>query len=347
MGFFSLGVLGYEPPQVQAFVAQLLDQVEDHPRVRSAALANLVPFGQGGFMGTFVTVDGYEPAPGEEMRIDQVFTTPGYFETLGIEAIAGRSLDSSDAEGAPLVAVVSRRMAEAYWPGGEAVGGILRLPGAADVEVRVVGVVDDVHWRGVEEEATNFVFLPFAQHPGRFDIMSMAVATEGDARSFLADLRTEAQRLDPELSFSLLTTLEDQVGDRLMPQRVGSVLLSGFAILALVLAAVGIVGVVSYTIREQRRAIGVRMALGAGRERIVAQVVRGMIPPVLLGLGAGFVGTLLLDDAAEAFLYGITPGDPPTYAAIGVGLAAVAILATLLPAREAARVDPMRVMRAE
>jgi ABC-type antimicrobial peptide transport system permease subunit len=132
-----------------------------------------------------------------------------------------------------------------------------------------------------------------------------------------------------------------------MPQRVGSVLLSGFAALALVLAAVGIVGVVSYTIREQRRAIGVRMALGAGRDRIVRQVVRSMLSPIVIGLSAGLVGTLLLDDAVETFLYGVSPGDPVTYGAIAAGLAVVALLATLVPAREAARVDPMRVMRAE
>jgi hypothetical protein len=297
----------------------------------------------------FTEVDGYQPAPDEEMRIDRVFVSPSYVETLGIPLLAGREFAESDAEGAQPVAIVNRSMAEKYWPEGRAVGGTLRVTaGGARLAVQVVGIAEDVQWSGLRDEPTNFVFFPHAQFAEAVTgAITLAVRTGRDAVDYLPGLSEAMRDLDPDLSPQLLTTMEGLVGDLLMPQRLGAVLLSGFGLLAVLLASLGIAGVVSYGVREQRRAIGVRLALGAPRGQVLRLVARGMAVPVAAGLAAGVFVASLLDDAVERFLYGVVPGDPVTYAAIATGLALVALLATLLPAREATRVDPLRVLRSE
>jgi len=343
---FNLSLLGYEPPEAFAFVEALTERARARPEVRSVAVGSVIPILGGARRGTFATVEGYEPAPDEEMRVDRVLVTPGYFETLGIPLLAGRDLEPADATGGEQVALVSREMAERYWPGGEAVGGSFSLFGSG--AWRVIGVVEDVRWRELSEETTNFAF--FALTPSTSEaasILSLAVGTEGDAESLLPQLRTEARALEPDLTLAESTTMDGAIGDLLMPQRVGAAFLSGFAVLALLLAAVGIAGVVSYTVGEQRRSIGVRMALGAGRGEVLRLVLWSMTVPVGVGLVAGIGAAVALDGAVERFLYGVAPGDPLTYGTIAVMLAAIAFVATLLPARAATRVDPLEVLRAE
>jgi putative ABC transport system permease protein len=204
-----------------------------------------------------------------------------------------------------------------------------------------------VHWRGIEEEATNFAFFPVAQHPDGRGRFSVVARTESDAASVLPDIRETIERLEGNLSLEVLSTMEEEVGQVLMPQRVGSVLLSGFAALALLLSGVGVFGLVSYTVREQRRAIGVRMAVGASRGDVVREVASGMVTPLLVGLALGLIGGMVVDDAAARFLYGVAPGDPLTYGAIAAALFTAMVISTLVPARQAARVDAMRALRAE
>ena len=352
---FDLGLLGYDPPELLAFATDLRARMLADPRVASAAVATLVPFQGGGFMGFGSDVEGYQPAPDEEVRMDLVVASPGYLETLRIPLLAGRELDESDVDAAAPVAIVNRSMAERYWPGGDALGGRIRM---REEWVTVVGVAADIRWSALQgaecgsgpscSEPSNFVFVPHAQFTEvAAGPLTLAVRSTGDAPGVLGAVRDRAAGMDADLSPQLLTTMDDLIGDVLMPQRLGSVLLSGFSALALLLAAIGIAGVVSYGVREQRKAIGVRLALGAGRSQVIRMVVAGMVLPVTVGLAVGLSVASLLDDGAARFLYGVTPGDPLTYAAIVVVLPAVAVLAMLLPAREATRVDPLTVLKSE
>jgi predicted permease len=352
---FNLGLLRYTAPELLAFATDLRARALTDPRIPSAAVATLVPFQGGGFMGFGSEVEGYQRAPDEEVRMDLVAVSPGYLETLGIPLVAGRELDEADTDDAAPVAVINRSMAERYWPGGNALGGRFRM---REEWVEVVGIAGDVRWGvlgGVEcgsgpscSEPSNFVFVPHAQFTEVAPaFLTLAARVSGDARGILGSLRDQGRALEPDLSTQLLTTMDDLVDELLMPQRLGSILLSGFSLLALVLASIGIAGVVSCGVREQRRSIGVRIALGARRGQVRRMIVAGMAWPVAIGLLVGLGTAGLLDDLVERFLYGVTPGDLVTYAAIALSVPLVALVATLLPAREATRVDPLRVLKAE
>jgi hypothetical protein len=256
-------------------------------------------------------------------------------------------LEALDREGASAVALVNRSMADRYWPSG-ALAGTLRPRFAGFPPTTVVGVAGDVHWRTLVEEPTNFVFFPLAQAPARaLGPVTLVVRTDGDLGELLTNLRARLNTMDPDLSLGLVTTMEEVVGDLLMPQRIGSMLLSAFGVLALLLAAIGIAGVVSYTVGAQRRSIGVRIALGARSSEVLALLVREMAVPVGLGLGVGLALSAILDGTVERFLYGVSPGDLPTYLGIAALLGGVALAATLIPARAATRIDPLEALRAE
>jgi len=342
---FDLGTLRYTNAEIHTFATELRQRALADPRVVSAATSTLVPFQGGGFMGFFTEVEGYQPAPDEEMRIDVVPVSPAYLETLGIPLVAGREFDDADVEGASPVAVVSRSMAERHWPDGRAVGGRMRF---RDEWLEVVGVAGDVSWSALRGEPTNFVFLPHDQFTELVSgPLTLVVRSPDRTLDVVGALGAEARSMERDFSPQVVTTMDDLVGDVLMPQRLGTALLSAFSALALLLASLGITGVVSYGVREQRKAIGVRLALGAGGGQLIRMVVAGMVLPVTFGLAIGLGTASLLDDGVEVFLYGVMPGDAVTYVTIASGVWAVALLAMLLPAREATRVDPLEVLRSE
>lgn len=344
---FNLGLLRYGPEQTVAFVNELLERTRGMPGVSDASVSTLVPFQGGGFRGSFAEIAGYQPAQEEEIRFDYVLVEPGYFHALGIPLLDGRAIEDKDVEGSRRVAVINRHAAEKYWPDRDAVGGSMAL--AQQIDVEVVGVVDDPVWQRIAEEPTPFMFLPLAQYPGMASggFLTLVARTPGDAEALLALLREQFRGVEPELSLTTLRTMEEQLGAALMPQRMGTMLLTLFGALALVLAAVGIYGVVGYTVARQAREIGIRIAVGASRMAIVRGVVRGMALPVLLGLGVGTVAALALGRTVESFMFRVDPQDPLIFGAIAAVLLAVALAATLLPARRAAKLDPMRVLTIE
>ncbi|NIR46291.1 MAG: ABC transporter permease [Gemmatimonadetes bacterium] len=341
---FNLALLRYGEEQGVTFAEDLLTRVRGLPEVESASIATLVPFQSGGFRGTFVQVEGYEPAPDEELRIDFVMVAQDYFRTLGISLIEGRTFSPED-RGRP-VTVVNREMAERRWPDGDAVGGRVSL---ANMTFEVLGVVENPKWVRLTEDPTPFMFIPIDQSPGTIasSFITLVARSDGDAAALLPALRSQFATLDPRLSLTSIGTMKEELLRVLMPQRMGAALLSLFGVLALILAATGVYGVVSYTVAQQTRAIGIRMALGARHQHVLLQVMRGMLPPVAIGLAIGLTVALALSTTIESFLLGVNARDPLTLTLFVVVLIVVAALATFIPARRAAGIDPMEALRHE
>jgi predicted permease len=344
---FNLAFLRYTPEQGTAFVDQLLERVRALPGVTAASVSTLVPFQAGGFRGMFAEIDGYSTSPGEEIRVDYVFVQPGYYRSLGIPLLQGRDFGPSDIEGSRRAVVINRHMAERYFSDRDPVGGIVRFAGGPAMEV--VGVVGDPVWSSLGEEPTPFVFVPMAQSPdvASRSFITLVARTGRNAEEFTPLLAAQFRELEPGLSLTFIRTMEQQIGSALMPQRMGTVLFTLFGVLALALAAVGIYGVVGYSVTRQAREIGVRIALGASKQDILRGVVFGIAAPVAAGLAVGGATALALSRTLESFMFGVSPSDPLTFVVIAALLALVATLAALIPARRAARLDPMRVLTTE
>lgn len=344
---FNPELVGYGQAETAAFRETLLERVRALPGVEAAAVSSRVPLQSGGARGFFVEVDGYEPGPDEEMRIDLVMVTPGYFESLGVPLLEGRAFGGADGEGSEPVMVVDRTMAERWWPSRSPVGATVRFAGD-DRPIRVVGVAGATSWNGLSDEPTPFLFLSMEQVPSfGTGFQTLSVRTAEGADGLLPLLRDELRALEPRLPLTSLQTMDDQRARILMPQRMGAVLLSFFGVLAVVLAVVGIVGVVGYAVSRRAREIGIRMALGARKAEVLRSVAVEMAAPVLLGIAAGFAVSLALTEAVEGFLFRVSPTDPTTFAGIGLLLLGVALAATLVPARRATRVNPVDVLKAE
>ncbi len=337
---------GYSEEAALDLVIRVREALASLPGAGAVGAGTVIPMGPGGFRGTFITVEGYEAEADEEMRVDYVLVTPGYFRALGIPLRSGRPFDERDARGAPPVAVVSRETARRWWPDGDAVGGRIRMAGQ---EMEVVGVVGDAAWRTLEDAPTPHVFLSMRQFPGPAlsGFVTFAVRGDGHAPALFEGIRERLRAADPQLPVHSLRTMDDQVAELLAPQRMGAALLTGFGALALVLAALGVYGVVSYAVARRTREIGVRMALGARRVRVLRDVLASGMRPVLLGLALGLFGALAAGRLVAGLLFRTGERDPVTLTLASLLLALVALAACLVPARRATRVDPAITLRAE
>jgi predicted permease len=344
---FNLTLLRYGPEETATFTREVTRRVRELHGVRSAGMGTLVPFQGGGFRGIFVEIPGYEPAPDEEIRFDWVVASPGYFEALGMRLSEGRSFGSEDAPGTRPVAIVNRLAADRYWPGASPVGQTIRF--FDTTTTTVIGVIEDPTWRAVGEDATPFVFISMDQYPSAAasGFLTLVARIDGPVAPFLPSVRATVRDVEPGLSLALLEPLDNMVGNALMPQRLGGLLLTLFSSLALILAAVGIYGVVGYTVTRQAREIGIRMAMGARGRDIILSVVRGITVPIVLGLGSGLAAALLLGGTVAAFMYGVAPRDPLTFGLTLALFSTVAVIAMVLPARRALRLDPITVLSSE
>ncbi len=303
---FSLSLLQYEPNDAMVFAEELLVRARRLPGVDAASLSTRVPLQNGGAMGFFAEVDGYERAEDEELRVDMVFTSTGYFESLGLPLSSGRGFRPSDDASGLGVVVVNQAMADRYWPNGEAVGGSVRF---GDNVMQVVGVAADATWNGLADDATNYVYAPLAQSPDRAaqSFLTLAIHTTGHPDDLLPIMRAEIQGLEPELPIQTLATMEGFLNRVLMPQRMGAALLSGFGLLALILAAVGIAGVVAFSVNQKQKDIGVRIALGASGLEVVGMLVATMARPVGLGLVVGLIAARALTGTVQGFMFRVSP----------------------------------------
>ena len=343
---FDLSLLRYEPEQAMTRVDDILARVKQLPGVTSASVATNVPLQIGRNMGFFVQVDGYQPAPGEEMRTELSLTTEDFFRTLGTSVLSGRDIDAATLEDGEPQLIINKQMADAYWPGGSAGGGTVHW---RDQSMRVVGVTENAAWRFVPQPPANFMTASLRQYPSFASngTLTLAARTDGDPEALLEPIRQAILAAEPNLTFQSVQTMEDLLGIHLSTQRMGSLLLTLFGGLALVLSFVGIGGVVAYIVSRQKREIGIRVALGASRAQVQRSTIAPMLLPIGTGLVAGLFIALKLGGSIEAFLIQASAKDPSIYGGAAGLLAAVAVIAAWLPARRAARVDPVKALKAD
>jgi predicted permease len=337
----ELGIQGYDSARGMAFHAELEQRARALPGVQSAALVEIVPLGLSG-QRRGIEVDGYAPAEGEDMEFGANTVTAGYFETMGIEIVRGRGFEPTDRRGSAPVAVVNESFARRFWGSENPIG--RRFSTGRGGMLEIVGIARDGKYRSLAEAPQPHFYQPLAQlyQPD----MVVVARTAGDPRPLLARLLSEARALDPELPLEAIT-MEEHLGLALLPQQIGGAVLGAFGAVAALLAAFGLYGVMSYVVSQRTPELGIRMALGARPRDVRLLVVRRALALTLAGLGLGLLGAAGAARALDAFLVGVSPSDPMVLLSVAALFTAVALLASWVPARRAAAVDPIRALRSE
>jgi len=366
LGRMMPGAGGGRPwPRLQRAVDGLVAAVADIPGVEAAGLISDVPLSGSPYSGTVWRADapgasGLAPPtdPHDRWKADLSIVTPGYFAALGVPILRGRNFTEVDrltdeqlnARAVPASGsvVVNAAFASRYFPGEDPVGRALVL---SDDQTfgwsrTIVGVVADVRGRAVSEAPVPAVFVPHAQHPDVF-LPSLVVRSSLPPAAIASALRDRMAAYDPQLLVQRIRPMDEVVASALSRQRFNLVLVGGFAALGMLLAAVGIYGVVSFLVTERTREIGIRVALGAQNGDVLRLVLREGMAPVVLGAAAGVAASLVATRAIRTLLYGVTPHDPVSLASAPALLAVVALLACYLPARRATAVDPLVALREE
>ncbi|MGQ0732387.1 MAG: ABC transporter permease [Acidobacteriota bacterium] len=336
-----------EPVQSAAFFTSVISRVETLPGVRSAAAVTFLPLAGLGIGTSFFRADQPEPAAGQAPSADVKPVTPSFFRTMGIPMLAGRDFTPSDTVDGPQIAIVSAALVRRHLAGENPLGHRLRVnigpPGGLNAEI--VGVVGDIAMTTLEGEARPAVYVPHTQLA--IGVMSFVVRTDVEPTSLTKSLAQAVQAVDPELPVGQVQTMEEVVDATLARPRTVSVLLAAFALMALVLAGIGVYGVMAYAVSQRTQEIGVRMALGATAQSVRRLVLGQALRLVAGGVVAGLLAAVALTRVLESMLYETAPLDPATLAASAVLLVLVAALASYLPARRATRVDPLALLRAE
>jgi predicted permease len=335
-----------EPEKLRAYVDRSVENLRAIPGVESAGAINFLPltgfWGQQGF-----TVEG-RPAPlkGQEPSADNRVVTPDYFRTMGISLLRGRAFTPSDGPDAPHVAIVSASLAHRLWNNDDPVGKRLNLEDAAKpVWWEIVGVVGDVHSFGLEEKVHDDLYRPFAQV--YFPIVAFTVRTKGDPAQCTAAAKAAIWAVNPEQPFYKIISMETLAAESVTLRRVSMLLLTVFSTIALLLAAIGIYGVLSYAVAQRTHELGVRAALGAQQRDVLRLVLADGMRLALIGLSFGLAASLALTRLMAGLLYGVSATDPAIFVAVPLLLAGVAVAACYVPARRATRVDPIVALRYE
>jgi predicted permease len=336
------------PARFMAFNAQLLERVRAIPGVQYAGTVRPLPLGGGRSAMPFYREDRPVPSEGDFPAADWHAASPGYFQAMGIRLARGRVFADSDRENTPQVAVISEGMARRYWPDEEPIGKRLRI-GTPEMGLpwfTVVGVVGDTKPYGLEASTPAELYLSCLQLGSWVD-MSLVVRTASNPLGVAAAVRDQVLALDKEMVVGDLQTMEQRLGGTLAGRRTNMLILGIFAGLALVLATVGIYGVMSYSVAQRTQEIGVRVALGARPADVLRLVVRQGMTLVLVGVGVGLAGSIAFTRLLRSMLFEVTPTDLVTFAGVSLLLTAVALLACFIPARRATKVDPMVALRYE
>ena len=338
-----------EGKQQWEFHRRVVENIRALPGVKSASAVLALPYS--GNFGTvdFVPLDRAEPPKGEEPQAERNSADPYYFETMQIPVLRGRVFTEQDDAGTQPVAVINQTMAKRYWPGDNPIGKEIRLmnrdPTVTQSNATIVGVVGNVRHNGLDDRDAAQIYLPYAQNP--FIFATLVVRTKSEPMSLVNDVRGAVRSVDRDQPVWKVRTLASLIDRSIGPRRFVMALLGSFSGLAMLLAAIGIFGVMSYTVSQRTAEIGIRMALGANMKDVLVMILgRAMVltcAGLAAGLGAAFAATGLI----TTFLFGVSATDPVTFAFVAVLLALVALLACSLPARNATRVDPMTALRYE
>lgn len=353
----NINLLRYTKTQGQQFYGQVIERIESLPGVESATLARVVPMSGLGRTSSFL-IQGQQQGPDNVNRSegtglpDNAYNTVNtnvvalkYFTTMAIPLLQGRDFNAQDIEKAPLVTIINQAFAQRYFPDENPIGTRMSFRGANGPWSEIVGIVGDSKYRTLGENPRPSVYVPLAQNHETG--MTLHVRASGNPLSIAAQVRQEVQALDQNLAVTNLQPLSEVVAASLFAARMGAVLLAIFGLLALGLAGVGLYGVMSYAVSRRTREIGIRMALGAGKGNVLKLVLKDGLTLVGTGVALGVVVAAAATRVLTSFLYGVNPLDAATFALIPAVLAAVALLASYLPARRAAKVDPMIALRYE
>jgi macrolide transport system ATP-binding/permease protein len=346
----ATGAQGYDENKSRLFYQQLVARVQALPGVQSASLAQSAPlsiFYAPSFAAPTI-VEGSEPPPGQNPpAIGYNSVGLKFFQTLGTPLVRGRDFTAEMREGTPAVTIINETMARLFFTNVDPIGKRLRVTrrGGAAVSCEIIGVVKDSKYLSLGEDPTPFIFFPYQQSYS--PTMTVMVRAQGDPKNLTAAVRQQVQALDPNLPLFNVVTLSENINISLFPARFGAWLLGGFGLLALVLATVGIYGVMSYTVSKRTHEIGIRMALGAQASNVLRLVVGQGLLLALIGVGVGLAGAFALTRVVKSFLYGLGATDLVTFAAISLLLFLVALAACFIPARRATKVDPLVALRYE
>ncbi|MFY9609357.1 MAG: ABC transporter permease [Blastocatellia bacterium] len=345
MGSTNLDLHNYDETRGRSFYKQLGERLKNLPGVEQASFAGPLPLDQY-TNGTRFMIEGRVPKT-ENERLQTLFSTIAhdYFETMDTAIVQGRAFTEHDNERAPRVVIVNEAMARHYWPNESPLGKRLRLGNEQNSWMEVIGVAQDGKYITLGEPPTDYLFIPLWQnYDGR---MTMVVRTTGDPEGVAAVIREEVKSLDEQLPVYGVRTAPQYLDRVLSLPKSIATLVSIFGLLALVLAAVGLYGVMGYVVAQRRKEIGIRMALGADTGNVRRMVLRQGMTLVVIGLASGTAIALALAPLMASLLYGVSAADPATFAVIAGVLASVALLACYIPARRAMKVDPMVALRHE
>lgn len=335
----------YTPEEADAYFQALVDRLDGLPAVASAATTENVHLNPLNTTMDRVEVEGVEPPAGRDFHVvDAATVSAAFFETVGIPILSGRAIDDTDRPETESVVVVNEAFADRFFPDGDALGATIRVN---DGETRIVGVAANAKIRQLGEDPRPFVYTSAAQRPGRFAVVLATAAGDADVEALVRTVMAEARALDPEIILFDAKTLERHFAALALGREMGARVLAGFAALALILAGIGLYGVVSYAVARRTREVGIRTALGAGHGAVVWMLTRGGMRLVMLGGLAGLVLSALLAQLLSRLLYGVPALDPLTFAGVPLVLGAVALLAAWIPALRAARVDPVTALRSD
>jgi putative ABC transport system permease protein len=330
--------------RIAAFQSDVLERVRNLPGIQSAGLTAYLPLSGTDNRWSFF-IEGRPPLPvGTYNAADYRPVSPGYFEAIGIPLVRGRGFTSADTESAPRVVVINESMRRMHWGEEDPVGQRLSFAGLPRT---IVGIVGDVHHLRLDGDAKAEMYVPFTQIPNAERRPSIVVRTSIDPGAVAAGLRNALSGIDKALPLDQVETMDQLVSASVGQPRFRTILLAAFSILALVIASVGIYGVMNYLVSQRIREFGIRMAVGATKGDLLRHVLRRAAVLIAVGLGLGLLGSALLARAITELLYGVSALDPLTFVTVSVLLSAVALLASYIPARRATRVDPLTALRYE